>query len=124
MSDKITAEQVRDKVKEGAQNIEQGREEGGYEDLHDGIFIQTDEMFCDLVGGVNVKHYDLQTMLDTMQPVATILKVAEEDSWIEDDSGLWEGLPPYGILASVAFWSLEHVLMEKLNERDNDLPEL
>lgn len=45
-----------------------------------------------------------------------VLEYCETEAWLEDDSGLWEGLNGAAMIASQVFFSLENVLWEKLRK--------
>lgn len=51
---------------------------------------------------------------DVLQLLGQVLEYCEQEAWLEDDSGLWDGLNGAAMLASQAFFSLENVLWEKL----------
>jgi hypothetical protein len=42
------------------------------------------------------------------------MQYCEEQAWLEDDSGLWEGLTGAAALGTIAFFSLGNVVYEKL----------
>ena len=47
----------------------------------------------------------------------TVLDYCEEKAWIENDSGLWEGLNGAAVLGCQAYHSLQNVLWQKLRDR-------
>lgn len=117
MSDRKAREIViRSEVVDAAHEI--AEEEVGRNEPHDRIFEATDTIFARQVKAKKVSDYDVSDMLQTLGACAAILAVAEEDAWIEDDAGLWEGCEPYGVLASIAFFSLEHCIWQKLDDMD------
>lgn len=107
-----TAEEIRDEI--DARNVDAG-------EPHNAIFEYADSMFGNLVQVGPVSGYDVDDLVRTAPACTAIIAVAKEDAWVEDDSGLWEGCT-YGILASIAFFSLEHCLWQKLRDM-NAIPE-
>lgn len=79
----------------------------------------TDDVFGSLVKQGRVSDYNVDDLVETAQPCATIIKVADEDAWVEDDSGLWDGLT-FGVLASIAYFSLRNLLYKALEEKGHD----
>lgn len=118
MDNKVDAGELRQKVKDTAEAIAQDIESGlvRRDEPHDCIFEETDALFGSLVKMERVDRYTVDDMIDTIGSVATILRVAREDAWLPDDSGLWEGITPFGIPASVAFFALENCLWQKLRD--------
>lgn len=84
-----------------------------------------DDAFSELVGCGSVAQYDLDDMVDTCAECADIIRFAEKHAWVEGDNGLWEGLT-YGMLASIAYFSLRNCFYEMLSGRgidsNEDLP--
>ena len=89
------------------------------ETLIDRLDEENDTLFGALVRTQLVSTYTVHDLVATVQPCDVIIQVATEDAWIEDDRGLWEGLT-YGILATVAFFSLRNCLYEGLKRRGID----
>lgn len=83
---------------------------------------ECDTIFGQLVMLGRIDHYTVDDMIATAGPCATILQVAQADAWIEDDHGLWEGLT-YGIIASIAFFSLRNLLYARLKHEGYDTNE-
>lgn len=82
---------------------------------------------CDSLWGNLVKHgridqYDSDDLVDTAAPCAAIVAYAKENAWVEDDSGLWEGMT-FGVLASIAYFSLRNVLYKALSDAGHDINE-
>ncbi len=85
-----------------------------------------DTLFSSLVmRGGRICDYDVDDLLATAGPCAEIIRVAQEDAWVEDDHGLWDGVT-YGVLASVAYFSLRNLLYQALadagHDSNDDLP--
>lgn len=79
---------------------------------------------CDALFGQLVKHgpisdYDADDLIETAEDCAVIIKAAKEKAWVEDDSGLWDGLT-YGVLASVAYFSLRNLIYQVLKDAGHD----
>lgn len=70
---------------------------------------ECDSLFGSLVKHGRIDQYDVDDLVETAEECAAIIKCAEEYSWVEDDHGLWDGLT-YGVLASVAYFSLRNLL--------------
>ncbi len=121
----ITHEQVRESVKDAvASIIEDYKDEPDTdrETVMDRVFKETDSAFGNLVQHGPISEYDVDDLIRTAQPCGAILQVAQEDAWIEDDAGLWKGLT-YGVLASIAFFSLEHLIFQALEDAGHDTNE-
>ena len=84
--------------------------------LHDAVFEQCDSSFGELVQHGMISDYNVQDMVRTASDCAAIIEVAEDERCVADDSGLWEGLR-YGVLAAIAFHSLENLIRDALDER-------
>lgn len=48
-----------------------------------------------------------------------IIQVAKADAWVEDDHGLWDGLT-YGVVPSMAYFSLRNLLYQAMKEAGHD----
>ena len=57
--------------------------------------------------------------METAGDCAAIIKLAEQEAWVEDDYGLWDGLS-YGILASIAYFSLRNLLYQAMKDAGHD----
>lgn len=84
-----------------------------------------DCVFVDYVDCVPIAEYNLDMLIDTSEACSEIIKYAEEVAWVEDDSGLWEGMT-YGVLAAIAFGSLRNCFYQLMKDRgfdsNEDLP--
>ena len=80
---------------------------------------ETDTLFGQLVRHGRIDQYDVDDLVATAQSCASVIKVAEADAWVEDDYGLWDGLK-YGVLASVAYFSLRNLLYQGLKDEGHD----
>ena len=108
----LTKQEVHQRIE---QEIEALEEETGRPDhIHGWIFEATDRAFGDLVKEKRIDQYTFEDMIDTFDAVATIIDFARDQAWVEDDHGLWEGCEPYGLPASVAFYSLQNLFHQYL----------
>ena len=86
---------------------------------------QCDSMWADMVQYGLLADYNLDDLRRTLGACTAILQVAEEDAWIESDSGLWEGVT-YGVVPIIAFYSLRNCLYAALEragyDTNNDYP--
>lgn len=84
-----------------------------------------DSLWCNLVRMGMITDYTVHDLVATASECAAIIEHAEEHAWVEDDSGLWEGLT-YGALASIAYFSLRNCLYQALvdmgYDTNNELP--
>ena len=80
---------------------------------------ECDTLFCRLIKQGRIDQYSVDDLLETTGDCAAIIKLAEQDAWIEDDHGLWDGLT-YGILASIAYFSLRNLLYQALKDAGHD----
>lgn len=80
---------------------------------------EADTMFGQLVQHGLITEYDIDDLVRTAGPCAEIIRLADMENCVEDDSGLWEGLT-YGVLASVAFFSLRNLLYNALKNAGHD----
>lgn len=80
---------------------------------------ECDHLFGSLVQYGRIDEYGARDLARSAQPCAAIIEVAEADAWVEDDHGLWEGLT-YGVLASIAYFSLRNLLYKKLADEGHD----
>ena len=89
------------------------------EDVTEALDAACDAAFSTMVRYGSVTGYTVRDLVETAQPCATIIQVADDDAWVEDDSGLWQGLV-YGVLACIAFHSLRNLLYEALRAEGYD----
>lgn len=80
---------------------------------------ECDTLFGQLVRHGRIDQYDVDDLIATAQPCGVILQVAQADAWVEDDNGLWDGLT-YGVLASIAYFSLRNLLYERMKQAGHD----
>ena len=91
------------------------------EQLIDLIDYEVDELFTERSNRTKrLDLYNLDDMLDTSQLCGEIIKFAEDRAWVEDDEGLWQGLV-YGVLASVAYFSLRNCFVQLMQDRGIDV---
>jgi hypothetical protein len=80
---------------------------------------ECDTLFGRLVKQGRIDEYSVDDLVETAGDCAAIIKLAEQDAWVEDDHGLWDGLT-YGILASIAYFSLRNLLYQALKDAGHD----
>lgn len=101
-------------IQDAVQNIiDRFDEETEREEVIEALDIACDDAWCDLVKYKNVTEYDAHDLVDTAGACAEIIHYADQNAWVEDDSGLWEGLT-YGVLASIAYFSLRNCFYQAL----------
>lgn len=118
----ITEEYVRTSVTEVVQSVIddfKDEPETDREAVIERLDEEGDSLFGSLVRHGMTTDYDVDDLIATAQPCAVILKVAKDDAWVEDDAGLWDGLT-FGVLASIAFFSLRNLLYEGLKNAGYD----
>lgn len=123
MTQTLTPEDVRRAIKDVVDDIIADFQHRP--DTDRGTVIRRLDEECDAIFGQLVKQeridcYDVDDLIATAQSCAVIIQVAADDAWIADDSGLWDGLPAYSVLASIAFYSLHHCLDQALQDRGYD----
>lgn len=79
-----------------------------------------DDAWSNLVQSCRLDAYTVDDFVSTAEPVAQILSFAKEHAWVEDDSGLWEGMP-YGLPACVAYYSLRNCFYQAMSDRGYDI---
>jgi hypothetical protein len=97
-----------------------GQADTDREALLDRVNEEADALFGRLVRYGRIDRYDVDDLIATAGPCALILQVAKEDAYVADDAGLWEGLT-YGVLAAVAYHSLENLIHAELERRGFDI---
>jgi hypothetical protein len=118
----MTPSEVRDKIRETVAEIV-----GDYRDDpatdRDTLIERMDEecvtLFGRLVKQDRIDEYTVEDFVDTAADCAAIIKLTEQDAWVEDDHGLWDGLT-YGILASIAYFSLRNLLYQAMKDAGHD----
>ncbi len=87
------------------------------EEPHDAIFQAVDSGWVTLgfPAGL-ITEWPVNPSVKIITLLGRVLEYCEQEAWLEDDSGLWEGLTGSAVLASQAFFSLENVLWEKLRK--------
>ena len=123
---KLTAKQVRSAVLEFVDNIKYDYRNGQYDATthRDTILERMNEdldhrIWSKLVKNGQLHQYDVEDMLETAQACLTIINVAKQDAWVEDDNGLWQGCS-YGVFAIIAFYSLHNLLYTALKKAGAD----
>ena len=115
----MTVKQVDKIVTSWAREIKRNIKSGDVdrEQPHDAIFEAVDNGWTDLGFPYGrISEYPECYDKDIFDALAPVLQYIEEKGCVETDSGLWEGLNPLPILASIAFFSIEQALWEKLRE--------
>jgi len=80
---------------------------------------ECDTLWGQLVCLGRIDQWDVDTLVRHAGACAAIIKTAEEDAWIEDDAGLWDGLA-YGVLPAIAYFSLRNLLYQALKDAGHD----
>jgi len=78
-----------------------------------------DTLFGWLVKQGRIDQYTVDDLVETAADCAAIIEVAKDDAWVEDDRGLWDGLT-YGVLASIAYFSLRNLLYQAMTNAGHD----
>lgn len=89
------------------------------EDIIDKLDKACDDAWGDLVRDGCLDQYDVDDLTETVESVAQILRYAKKHAWVEDDSGLWEGLT-YGLPACIAYYSLRNCFYQAMADRGHD----
>jgi hypothetical protein len=79
-------------------------------------------VWSNLVKDRKLADYTVDDMIETTSACGAILKVAEKDAWLEDDEGLWRG-QTYGMMASIAYFSLCNLLYMSMKKAGADFNE-
>mgnify|MGYP001597742562 CR=1 FL=1 len=86
---------------------------------------ENDTLFGNLVRSGRIDQYDVDDLVSTAGDCAAVIHAAEQNAWVEGDNGLWEGLT-YGVLASIAFFSLRNLLYQAMKDlgidSNDDMP--
>lgn len=115
-----TQDELRDQIKSAVDDlISDSDSDCSRETLLDLILETTDSLFGSLVRHGRIDQYDVFDMVDTAADCAAIIELARTDAWEVDDSGLWEGFT-YGVLAAIAFHSLENLIHQYLQDAGVD----
>lgn len=83
------------------------------EDIYDRVFEWTDSAWGNWIRYGRIDEYDVADLVATAPGCCRILELATERNCVADDSGLWDGLT-YGVLAAIAFHSLEQLIRDLL----------
>lgn len=112
----MIAENVKSTVEDIIGNFDNDTER---EELIESIDEYCDSLWGELVKPGHVELYDCDDLAETAMICAEIIQYAKENAWVEDDWGLWEGVQ-YGVLASMAYFSLRNVLYQALCDEGVD----
>jgi hypothetical protein len=126
MSKQLTQAAVRRSVRSFVRETKQEFDaDTNRETLMEWIDENCDSIWGNLVKMGRIDQYDVDDLVETASECATIIKTAKDDAWVEDDRGLWEGLT-YGLVASIAYFSLRNLLYQGLKnagiDSNNDYP--
>jgi hypothetical protein len=123
MTDNIlTIEHVRDQVKSTVADIiadYKGEPDTDRETLTERLDEECDTLWGQLVYMGRIDQWDEDTLSEHAQECGVIIKTAKADAWVEDDRGLWEGLT-YGVLPSIAYFSLRNLLYQAMADAGHD----
>lgn len=72
---------------------------------------ECDSLFGRVVYQGPIAQWSADTLADCAGDCVAIIKAAEKYAWVEDDSGLWDGLT-YGVLGSIAYFSLRNLIYQ------------
>src|SRR6266436_5471846 len=117
-----TLAEVRAKIEETVADIigdYRDDPEADRETLIERMDEECDTLFGRLVKQGRIDQYGVDDLVETAEDCAAIIKLAEQDAWVEDDYGLWECLT-YGILASIAYFSLRNLLYQAMKDAGHD----
>src|SRR5216684_4004353 len=117
-----TPSEVRDKIGETVAEIAgdyRDDPETDRETLIERMDEECDSLFGRLVKQGRIDQYTVDDLVETASDCAAIIKLAEQEAWVEDDYGLWDGLS-YGILASIAYFSLRNLLYQAMKDAGHD----
>ncbi len=120
-----TLAEVRAKIEETVADIigdYRDDPEADRETLIERMDEECDTLFGRLVKQGRIDQYSVDDLVETAGDCAAIIKLAEQDAWVEDDHGLWDGLT-YGILASIAYFSLRNLLYQAMKDAGHDSDE-
>lgn len=116
----ITHDDIRDTIDAYLDDmIEEFDADTDREELIDRITEEADSAWGELVKHGRIDQYTVSDLTETAAECAAIVEFAEENAWVADDSGLWEGLT-YGVLAAIAYHSLENCFHQALESRGID----
>lgn len=110
---------LRDMVREAKDEF---NAESNRDDVMEWIDQWVDDTWGDIVFQGMLTDYDLDDLMRSIPSCAVILELAKSDAWIEDDSGLWDGLT-YGVVPSVAYFSLRNLAHAYLSKSGHDTNE-
>ena len=116
----ITSEDIRQAIQDSLGNMLGDFDtETKREYVIDRMDEECDAVFGQLVMQGPIDKYTVDDLVNTCSNCAAIIRFAEEVAWVEDDYGLWGGLK-YGILASIAFFSLQNCFYQLLKNMGHD----
>jgi len=117
----VTHEEINKIVEEWVEEVIEQIEVGNAsrEDPHQAISEATDQGWVELgfVGGL-IDQWPVNPGAEILGLCGTVLDYCEQEGWIEDDSGLWEGCNGAAVLGCQAFHSLQNVVWQKLRDRN------
>ncbi|MCI0376876.1 MAG: ParB N-terminal domain-containing protein [Gemmataceae bacterium] len=80
---------------------------------------ECDALWGQLVYMSRIDQWTADTLVQHAGECAVIIETARLDAWVEDDSGLWEGLT-YGVVASIAYFSLRNLPYQAMKGAGHD----
>jgi hypothetical protein len=120
MQSTITQENIAAIITDGlAELIDECNAETDREEVIEALDEACDSLWGALVQCGMITDYGVEDLVATAGDCAAIVQYAEEHAWVEDDHGLWEGLT-YGVLASIAYFSLRNCLYQALADMGHD----
>lgn len=84
----------------------------------DAIFEAVDSRWPDFgIPEGRIAEWPTNPGADVLARCAKVLDYCAEEAWVEDDSGLWQGLEGGAVIGTQAFFSVQNVVWEKLRNR-------
>lgn len=112
----LGTEELRVMLKNEAEELAEEYEQG--DELPDEIFRTIDNWFQSkfATGKItNMSSYPTgEYERENLQTMLNLLELADQDAWVTEDSGLWEGMEGQQVIFAQAFHSAENLLREYL----------
>lgn len=116
MSDVRSVEDLRSSLKGVARQVENDYDEGDY--LQDVLFERVDQWFNSKFSTGQIKNMPSYPSsdygFDRLKSAINLLQLADDDAWVTEDSGLWEGMEGQQVMFAQAFHSAENLVREYL----------
>lgn len=117
-----SVDQLRDNLHSLSKTVANEYDEGDC--IQDNIFESIDIWFQRNIGSGRISNMSTYPKTsrdrDNLMTICNLLELADQDAWVTDDSGLWEGLDGQQVLFSQAFYSAENLLREYLPDELTD----